>query len=492
MRSNLAIPALSLVLSLVIAGSSTLTSGGAASATCGGGGGGGLGGMGGNEKIYDVPWQPLKGDVTPDAAGGRPSHGVLSVFWVPVSDMDRRLSPLRYSRQLSLYGAQCVNLYVVNQDSPLAQKLLGDGKAPAAILTGADGTVIDKAVPRLTRLDVEQVEELVSTEVKRRSEALKQTMDDAAQKEKEGDTQAAIDGYKQVMEQKCLFPKRAKEAVRHLKKLGVADLEAALPGGKDDAQIIEGNHDSAVGARLTALMAEGLKEETADQYMAALRSYSAAHRLDLGDPVPLRYLGELYRHDIGDWDKAAEIFKQILAMPADPLSRAVALHGLGKMTIHNGDFKKGLALMEESTRVYPLALAYRNLAVYWNSEGDGKKADQFTQEAFKIDPQDPFNRVFAAVFMAGNGDREKALKIARENSGLMCASYNLAAIYAQSGDSEKALQLLRRHFFEYERYQSVRSKEMMEARVDHVFDSLKQDKTFLSLTSGADGKLKMR
>jgi tetratricopeptide (TPR) repeat protein len=208
--------------------------------------------------------------------------------------------------------------------------------------------------------------------------------------------------------------------------------------------------------------------------------------------VPLRYLGELYRHDIGDWDKAAQVFQQILAMPADPLSRAVALHGLGKMTIHNGEFKKGLALMEESTRVYPLALAYRNLAVYWNSEGDPVKAYEYTQQAFKLAPEDPFNQVFAAVFMAGSGHKEEALKVARENAGLMCGSYNLAAIYAQSGDKEKALQLLRRHFFQYERYQAVRSKEMMEARVDHVFDSLKQDKTFLSLTSGADGRLKMR
>jgi hypothetical protein len=48
------------------------------------------------------------------------------------------------------------------------------------------------------------------------------------------------------------------------------------------------------------------------------------------------------------------------------------------------------------------------------------------------------------------------------------ASYNLAAIYAQNGQRDKALQLLRRHFFQYERYQAVRSKEMMEARVDAV------------------------
>ena len=73
----------------------------------------------------------------------------------------------------------------------------------------------------------------------------------------------------------------------------------------------------------------------------------------------------------------------------------------------------------------------------------------------------------------------------------MSASYNLAAIYAQAGQKDKALDLLKRHFFEYERYQSVRSKEMMEARVDAVFASLAADAGFKSLTSGADGRLPM-
>jgi hypothetical protein len=54
-----------------------------------------------------------------------------------------------------------------------------------------------------------------------------------------------------------------------------------------------------------------------------------------------------------------------------------------------------------------------------------------------------------------------------------------------------ALALLRRHFFKYERYQAVRAKEMMEARVDTVFDSLRTDSAFLALTSGADGRLQM-
>ena len=94
--------------------------------------------------------------------------------------------------------------------------------------------------------------------------------------------------------------------------------------------------------------------------------------------------------------------------------------------------------------------------------------------------------------MAGNGHGEEALKIARENEALLPASYNLAAVYAQAGQKEKALALLKRHFFEYERYQAVRSKEMMEARVDAVFASLKQDPGFVALTDAADGKLKVQ
>ncbi|MEO6394160.1 MAG: hypothetical protein ABIP75_20065, partial [Pyrinomonadaceae bacterium] len=236
----------------------------------------------------------------------------------------------------------------------------------------------------------------------------------------------------------------------------------------------------------------GLRAENAAKYELAEQFYSRANTLDPADPTPLRYLGELYRHHLGHWDQARVAFDQILAMPnADPLSRAVALHGLGKMTIHDGDFKKGLQLMEQSAEVYPLALAYRNLAVYWNSEHEFAKADEYTQKALALDPKDPYNLVFSAVYLAMSGKKEEALKIAQSNINLLPASYNLAAIYAQNGRKTEALAFLKRHFFTYERYRSVREKEMMEARVDAVFDSLRHDSAFMALTSGADGKLPM-
>jgi tetratricopeptide (TPR) repeat protein len=247
--------------------------------------------------------------------------------------------------------------------------------------------------------------------------------------------------------------------------------------------------DPAKSVKIESVMKRGLEAEMNEKYEVAERLYSEARRMDPADPAPLRYLGELYRHHLGDWDKARESFETILATPADPLSRAVALHGLGKMTIHEGEFLKGLHLMEDSVREYPLALAYRNLAVYWNSEGDTTRADYYTREATKLDPTDPYNLVFAAAFLAGNGHGDEALKIATDNEAMLPASYNLAAIYAQLGQKQKALDLLKRHFFQYERYEAVRSKEMMEARVDAVFASLREDPQFIALTNAADGKL---
>lgn len=437
--------------------------------------GSGAGGMD-NQPTYPVPWKIVQPTDPPPKQG-------LAVYWLPSSQVELDRSSLLFSQMLSNYATLCVTLGIVDQRTSLGQKLAAQDKLPVVVLAQADGTVLGKAQNKDGYLRVEQVEKLLDSEVKQRDSALKEVMEGARAKAQAGDNQAAIAEYRAVLEQKCLFPKRAKEASKELKKLGVTDV----------AEVREGvSFDPGVMRRVAEAMRKGLRAEDNADYAEAERLYRSAHRMDPADPAPLRYLGELYRHHTGDWEQARKTFAAILAMPADPLSRAVALHGLGKMTIHEGEFQKGLALMEESVREYPTALAYRNLAVYWNSEGDRAKADYYTQAALQLEPRDPYNLVFAAAFLAGNGRTEEALKIARENEALLPASYNLAAIYAQAGEKEKALALLKRHFFEYERYQAVRSKEMMEARVDAVFASLVQDPAFLVLTQEADGKLPMR
>ncbi|PYS50084.1 MAG: hypothetical protein DMF68_08230 [Acidobacteria bacterium] len=446
-------------------------------ATCGGGGGGGGGGMSGGgggakPEVYNVPWK-VRAQNDPPAAG-------LVLYWFPLTNDELKRSSLRESRALSLYAAQCISMELADYRTPAGQKLIGDSKPPLAILATPDGAPLSKVENNGGTLKVAEVERVVQSEVKKREDALDTSLKDGRDKAKAGDNESAIKLFRSVLDQKCMFPKKAKEAAKELKKLGAGDVAEVK-----DAP----NFDARVSARIERTMRYGLKAEMSARYVEAERLYTLAHRLDPADPTPLRYLGELYRHHTGEWDKARQTFEAILNMPSDPLSRAVAEHGLGKMTIHEGEFKKGLALMEASVETYPLALAYRNLAVYWNSEGDQAKANAYTQKALSLDPKEPYNLVFAAVFMALTGHVDEALKIARENESLLPASYNLAAIYAQAGEREKALALLKRHFFEYERYQAVRSKEMMEARVDAVFNSLREDPTFIALTRDADGRL---
>ena len=448
-------------------------------ATCGGGGGGGVGGMGGGSmsapEVYLVPWKVIK-------PGESIKEGLI-VYWFPGNVDEFRRSGMRTSRILTIYASQCVTMSVADGTTPIAQKLTGE-KPPVAVLATPDDNIVEKVEAKNGTLKVEDVEKVLENQIKRRESAVEEKLKSGRDKSKAGDSQAAISLFREVLNDKCLFPKKAKDAAKELRKLGVSEGAELI-----DAPIFEPVLDHAAGARIESVMKRGLMAEMKDHYVEAEKLYARANRMDPADPVPLRYLGEVYRHHIGDWEKARQTFEAILKMPADPLSRAVALHGLGKMTIHDGDFKKGLGLMEESVRVFPIALAYRNLAVYWNSEGDQKKAGEYTKLALSLDPQDPFNLVFAAAFMAGTGRGEEALKIARENEKLMPASYNLAAIYAQLGQKEKALALLKRHFFQYERYKSVRAKEMMEARVDAVFASINQDPAFVALTSGADGRL---
>jgi tetratricopeptide (TPR) repeat protein len=449
-------------------------------ATCGGGGGGGGGGMsnsgggGGanNPPVYNVPWK------TQPAA----QSGGLVLYWFPASNAEVKNSSLLQSRTLSLYASQCVAMQLADTKVANADKLLGDSKLPVAVLAAADGTPINKVENTNGKLKVADIEKLVDTEMKQRKSAVSAQMKDAGDKAKAGDKDGAVAIYKSVAEQKCLFKKEANDATKELKKLGVAEIGAIQT-------IREPIFERRQSAIIERTMKQGLIAELNANYVLANKLYLRAHLMDPADPTPLRYLGENYRHNIGAWDKARDVFNQILDMPADSLSRSVALHGLGKMTIHDGEFKKGLALMEKATEEYPLALAYRNLAVYWNSENDPVKGNAYTQQALALDPTDPYNLVFAAVFMAANGKKDEALKIARDNMNLMPASYNLAAIFAQNGQKEKALQLLRRHFYQYERYHAVREKEMMEARVDAVFESIRTDKEFVALTKDADGRL---
>ena len=78
-------------------------------ATCGGGGGGGTGGVGGGNNtggpaptVYNVPWE-IWNAKTP------PSKGLV-LYWFPLTNDELKRSPMKTSRILTLYSAQCVSM----------------------------------------------------------------------------------------------------------------------------------------------------------------------------------------------------------------------------------------------------------------------------------------------------------------------------------------------------------------------------------------------
>jgi tetratricopeptide (TPR) repeat protein len=336
--------------------------------------------------------------------------------------------------------------------------------------------------PEGTSLAAGRVEKLLESELDKREDAAKSALATANEKIKQSDIEGATPLLMEVWEQRCLLPDVAKKAAKTLKKIGhpVDAGNARLENGKLP------DLSDATTAEIVRTMNAGLAAERDGKIAEARRLYATASRIDPADPTPIRFLGELYRHEIGDWREARALFDRVLEMPADPLSRAVALHGLGKMTIHEGRFEEGVGLFHRSLEAFPLPLTYRNLAVYWNSERDHAKAHDYVKQAIALDPDDEYNQIFAATYFVELGRPDEAREVALRHEAMLAASYNLAVIYAQLGERDKALSLLRRHFTVYEQFDAVRAKEMQEARDDVAFDSLKSDPEFIAMTAKAD------
>jgi tetratricopeptide (TPR) repeat protein len=446
-----------------------------AHATCGGGGGGGTGGMmpsnSAPARAYVVPWKVFN-----EAEATSPSP--LAVYWAPATVEEIKGNDIVSSRILTTASAQCVAMTIIHPEDAATQKKWDvAAKLPVALLV-ADGKVLAQVNAEKGKLRLSDVENMVNHELDAREHALEKMLDDAKTKAAAGDKDGATAEYKSVWDQRCIAPKKGRAAQKALSRLGVEVKDA-------DLRVTDPTVTPRMNARMTEAMNRALAAELAEDYARARSLYAAATKIDPADPVPYRFLGELYRHHTGEWSLATQTFEKLLTIQPDPLSRAVALHGLGKMTIHMGDSAKGLALFEQSIAVFPLPLTYRNLAVYWNSERVREKASAYVAKALQLAPEDSYNLIFAATYMADSGRPEEALRIAKEHEHLLSASYNLAAIYALLGQKGKAMEMLHRHFYQYERYDDVRAMEMWEARVDYVFASIKEDPEFVKLTAMA-------
>ncbi len=166
----------------------------------------------GDGRVLFVPWKVLEPGMAPGAA-------MLTVYWIPASPEELRRSELVTSRSLALLAARCVGMKVIRADDlERIEKLDAAGKLPVALIVEGE-----QELARVGNsggvLRVSDVESMVREAVDRREIACDALLDSAKQKIAAGESAAAIDLYRKVWDQRCAFPRQAREAQRALKRL---------------------------------------------------------------------------------------------------------------------------------------------------------------------------------------------------------------------------------------------------------------------------------
>lgn len=175
-----------------------------------------------NGPVPFVPWHVLK-------PGDSPVKAQLFVFWVPASLDDFKHSELLFSRPLTLYASQCVGMHVIRADDAAMLERLGvAGALPVAVLAASDGKPLARVTSDRGALRVSAVEKMVREELRTRETAIDGRLDDARRRAAAGERDSAVAIYKSVWDERCVFPRKAREAQRELKKLGVQLADASF------------------------------------------------------------------------------------------------------------------------------------------------------------------------------------------------------------------------------------------------------------------------
>ncbi len=167
----------------------------------------------GPSQVSFVPWKVLE-------PGSEPLKTPLVLYWIPTSPEEMRRSDLITSYRLTLYSSRCIGMQVVRiDDQEMLTKLSAKADTPQAILMQG-GEEMARVAGESGALTAAVVEAMVREAIDRREVALNAALDGAAAKARDGDTDAAVELYRQVARDACLFPRLAKAAQRALRRLG--------------------------------------------------------------------------------------------------------------------------------------------------------------------------------------------------------------------------------------------------------------------------------
>ncbi len=160
------------------------------------------------------------------AKGGALVNEPLVLYWFPAAVQESENSPLLSSRELIQATDRCLNFEIVlPEDAVTIEKFGVTGKLPSALLADAKGTVFRRVEGSGGRLALPSVEKMVRDELNARGETMYVMVTDAKKRVAAGDKDGAIDLYRKLWDERCLFPLVGAEAQHALKALGVIVVE---------------------------------------------------------------------------------------------------------------------------------------------------------------------------------------------------------------------------------------------------------------------------
>ncbi len=181
----------------------------------------------GNPEQQLAPWRFVE-------KGAAPVTAPLVLYWLPASPEEMDHSPLLASRALLENSVRCVALEaIVPPNAAIMEKLGVTGTLPAAVLVDGRGNVIRRMENAGGVLRSSAVEQMVSEELSARDKAMYRDITEAKRRADAGDKQTAIDLYRRIWDDHCLFPLAGREAQSALKALGVVVKETPAPSPVD-------------------------------------------------------------------------------------------------------------------------------------------------------------------------------------------------------------------------------------------------------------------
>ncbi len=177
----------------------------------------------GNPDIQLVPWKYLQSDTLVHDAP-------VTLYWLPANEGQVTQSSLLGDKTLLSAATRCVAFEIVMPERTTVINNLGEtGKLPAVLVLNREGKTVGKFENPNGELLAKDVAKVLTSELDARDQTMFRSMIAANQEATAGRNKDAIDIYKKIWDDRCLYPLAANEAKRALAELGVNVQETPKP-----------------------------------------------------------------------------------------------------------------------------------------------------------------------------------------------------------------------------------------------------------------------